>query len=150
MSLFKVRNSTRVNTYLHYRLFILLSPFPVPVNATISRIPPTNNLSTGINLTLICTIQLNTAVDTNVMVNTSWTGPTAMFASNTYSQGRISVTSLTGSIPLYETRVFFSPLNITDSGTYVCQADVRPNPSSPFITINQDTATQLITVGGMQ
>ena len=110
--------------------------------------PPADVLSAGINLTLICTIQLNTAVDTDVVVNTSWTGPTAMFASN--SQGRISVTSLTGSIPLYETRVFFSPLNITDSGTYVCQADVRPNPSSPFITINQDTATQTITVGGMQ
>ena len=128
---------------------ILLSlSLPVPINATIRHMPSANMLSTGINLTLICTIQLNTAVDTDVVVNTSWTGPTAMFASN--SQGRISVTRLNGSIPLYETRVFFSPLNITDNGTYVCQADVRPNPSFPFITINQDTATQSITVGGMQ
>ena len=110
--------------------------------------PPTHDLSTGINFTLICTIQLNTAVDTDVVVNTSWIGPTAVFASN--SQSRISVTSLTESFPLYETRVFFSPLNITDNGTYVCQADVRPNPSSPFITMNRDTATQPITVGGMQ
>ena len=108
--------------------------------------PPTHDLSTGINLTLICTIQLNTAVDTDVVVNTSWTGPTAMFASN--SQGRISVTSLTGSIPLYETRVFFSPLNITDSGTYVCQADVRADSSSPFIVMNRDTVTHTINVEG--
>ena len=124
--------------------FCLLS---VPINATISHRPPADVLSAGINLTLICTIQLNTAVDTNVMVNASWTGP-AVFASN--SQGRISVTSPTGSVPLYETRVFFSPLNSTDSGTYVCQADVRPDSSSPFITMNRDTATQPITVGGMQ
>ena len=103
---------------------------------------PTNNLSTGINLTLICTIQLNTAVDTDVVVNTSWTGPTAMFGSN--NQGRISVTHLTESFPLYETRVFFSPLKITDSGTYVCQADVRADSSSPFIVMNRDTATHTV------
>ena len=108
--------------------------------------PPTNNLSTGINLTLICTIQLNTAVDTDVVVNASWTEPAAMFASN--SQGRISVTSLTGSVPLYETRVFFSPLNSTDSGTYVCQADVRADSSSPFIVTNTDTAIHTINVEG--
>ena len=125
--------------------FCLLS---VPINATIRHIPPADVLSAGINLTLICTIQLNTAVDTNVMVNTSWTGPTAMFASN--SQGRISVTRLTESFPLYETRVFFSPLNITDNGTYVCQADVRPNPSSPFIVMSRGTTMQPITVEGMQ
>ena len=108
--------------------------------------PPTNNLSTGINLTLICTIQLNTAVDTNVMVNTSWTGPTAMFASN--SQGRISVTHVNGSVPLYETRVFFSLLNISDSGTYVCQADVIPDSLSSFIVMNRDNATHTINVEG--
>ena len=102
-------------------------------------------LSTGINLTLICTIQLNTAVDTDVVVNASWTGP-AVFASN--SQGRISVTRLTESFPLYETRVFFSPLNITDNGTYVCQADVRPDSSSPFIMTNTDTAIHTINVEG--
>ena len=108
--------------------------------------PPTNNLSTGINFTLICTIQLNTAVDTIVMVNTSWTGPTAMFASN--SQGRISVTHVNGSVPLYATRVFFSPLNTTDSGTYACQADVRPDSSSPFIVMNRDIAKHPINVEG--
>ena len=107
---------------------------------------PTQNLSTGINFTLICTIRVDPAVDTSVVVNTSWTGPTAMFASN--SQGRISVTNLTRSIPLYGTSIFFSPLNITDNGTYVCQADVRPDPPSSFIVMNNDTATHTINVGG--
>ena len=108
--------------------------------------PPTQNLSTGINFTLICTIRVDTAVDTSVVVNTSWTGPNAMFASS--SRDRISVTNLTGSIPLYETSISFSPLNITDSGNYVCQADVRPDPSSPFIMMNRDNATHTINVGG--
>ena len=107
---------------------------------------PTQNLSTGVNLTLNCTIRVDTAVDTKVVLNTSWTGPTPVFASD--SQDRISVTSLTGSIPLYETSIFFSPLNITDSGTYVCQADVRPDPPSSFIVMNNDTATHTINVGG--
>ena len=108
--------------------------------------PPTHNLSTGINLTLNCTIRVETAVDTSVVVKTSWTGPTALFASN--SQDRISVTSLTGSLPLYKTSICFSPLNITDSGAYLCQADVRPDPSSPFIVMNKDNATHTINVGG--
>ena len=142
--LFKVSNDITVCTY---STCILLSlSLPVPINATIRRMPSANMLSTGINLTLICTIQLNTAVDTDVVVNTSWTGPTAMFTSN--NQGRISVIRLTESFPLYETRVFFSPLNITDSGTYVCQADVRPDPSSPFIVMNRDNATHIINVEG--
>ena len=117
--------------------------FLVPINATIRRIPSTDVLSDGINLTLICTIQLNTAVDTDVMVNASWTGPNAMFASNS----RISITNVSESVAPYKTTVFFSPLNITDSGNYTCQADVRPRPSSPFIMMNRDTATLTIAVG---
>ena len=117
--------------------------FLVPISATIRRIPSTDVLSAGINLTLICTIQLNTAVDTNVIVNTSWTGPNAMFASNS----RISITDVSESVPPYKTTVLFSPLNITDSGNYTCQADVRPGPSSPFIVMKRETATHIITVG---
>ena len=117
--------------------------FPVPISATIRRTPSTDVLSAGINLTLICTIQLNTAVDTNVMVNTSWTGPNAMFASNS----RISITDVSESVTPYTTTVLFSPLNITDSGIYVCQADVRPSPSSSFIMMNRDNTTHNITVG---
>ena len=117
--------------------------FLVPINVTIRRIPSTDVLSAGINLTLICTIQLNTAVDTNVVVNTSWTGPNAMFAST----NRISITDVSESVTPYKTTVLFSPLNITDSGNYTCQADIRPNPSSSFIMMNRETATHTITVG---
>ena len=115
----------------------------VPISATISRMPPADVLSAGIILTLICTIQLNTVVDTNVVVNTSWTGPT-VFASN--SQGRISVTHVNGSVSPYKTTLQFSPLNVTDNGSYTCQADVRPRPSSPFIMMNRDTDMYSITV----
>ena len=115
----------------------------VPINATIRRIPSTDVLYARINLALICTIQLNTAVDTNVMVNTSWTGTNAMFASNSL----ISITNVSESVAPYMTTVLFSPLKITDSGNYTCQADVRPRPSSPFIMMNSDTATHTITVG---
>ena len=117
--------------------------FPVPVSVTIRCIPSTGVLYAGINLTLICTIQLNTAVDTNVVVNTSWTGPNAMFAFNS----RISITDMSESVTPYTTTVLFSPLNITDSGNYTCQAYVRPSISSPFIVMNSDTATHTITVG---
>ena len=113
----------------------------VPINATISRMPPDDVLSAGINLTLICTIQLNTAVDTNIMVNTSWTGP-AVFASNSH----ISITDLNELVTPYKTALLFSPLNITDNGSYTCHADVRPHPSSPFIMMNSDTDTHTITV----
>ena len=104
--------------------------------------PPADMLSAGINLNLTCTIWLNTAVDTDVMVNTSWTGPNAMFASNS----RISITDLSESVTPYETRLFFSPLNVTDNGTYTCQADVRPNSSSFFIMMNRGAATHTIIV----
>ena len=104
--------------------------------------PPADVLSAGINLTLICTIQLNTAVDTSVLVNTSWTGPT-VFASNS----QISITDLNELVTPYKTTLLFSPLNITDNGSYTCHADVRPCPSSPFIVMNADTDTHTITVG---
>ena len=124
--------------------FLLHSvPINATINATISHMPPDDVLSAGINLTLICTIQLNAAVDTNVMVNTSWTGPTVIFASNS----RISITDLNELVTPYKTALLFSPLNITDNGNYTCHADVRPRPSSPFIMMNTDTDTHTITVG---
>ena len=113
----------------------------VPISATIRHIPHADVLSPGINLTLICTIQLNAAVDTSVLVNTSWTGP-AVFASN----NRISITDLNELVTPYKTTLLFSPLNITDNGSYTCHADVRPRPSSPFIMMNRDTDTHTITV----
>ena len=64
-----------------------------------------------------------------------------MFASN----NQILITNVSESVAPYKTTVLFSPLNITDSGNYTCQADVRPSPS-PFIMMNSDNATHTITV----
>ena len=124
---------------MHYDCHTL--SLPVPINVTISRMPPADVLSAGINFTLICTIQLNTAVDTDVIVNVSWTGP-AVFASNS----RISITDVNESVAPYKTTLFFSPLNVTDNGTYTCQADVRSNLSSSFIMMNRDNAAHTIAV----
>ena len=62
------------------------------------------------------------------------------------SNSQILITNVSESVLPYKTTVLFSPLNVTDSGNYTCQADVRPSPSSPFIMMNSDTATHTITV----
>ena len=102
----------------------------------LSTVPPpsvsvTNSSGTyaGTNFNLTCTIELNTAVDTPVVVNSTWHGPVVILTGT-----RVVVSEPTRTGIRYQTILMFRPLNTSDSGHYTCEATVGPSPESQFIT----------------
>ena len=91
----------------------------------------TNSSSTyaGTNFNLTCTIELNTAVDTTVVVNSTWHGPVVIPTGT-----RVIASEPTGTGARYQTTLMFHPLNTSDSGHYTCEVTVSPSPESQFIT----------------
>ena len=141
-----VRSMFICNQYLSVHVLIVtLLTVPQPtVNVTSYR---TGVLHAGTLLTLTCSIQLNPAVDTSVMVTRMWSGPGSQGVSNS---SHVTVSNiLKRSAFLYETIIQFVPLNTTDHGNYVCEATVIPDPQSQFV--NRSTAgsdTYTVTVQG--
>ena len=121
--------------------------FTVPqltVNITPNR---TGVLYSGTPLTLTCSIQLNPAVDTPVMVTRMWRGPGSQVVSNSW---RVTVSNLLKrSTLLYETTIEFVPLSTIDSGDYECEATVTPDPQSQFVNMSTAGSDALyITIQG--
>ena len=122
-------------------MFFLTVPQPT-VNITPNR---TGDLYAGTPLTLTCSIQLNPAVDTGVMVTRMWRGPGSQGVSNS---SHVTVSNLVSrSAFLYETTIQFSPLSTTHSGNYECEATVTTDPQSQFVimsTRGNDTLTVIV------
>ena len=102
----------------------------------IPTVPPpsvsvTNSSGTcaGTNFNLTCTIEMNRAVDTPVVVNSTWHGPVVIPTGT-----RVVVSEPTGNGARYQTILMFRPLNTSDSGHYTCEVTVSPSPESQFIT----------------
>ena len=98
----------------------------------------------GTNFTLTCTIELRTAVDTQVVVNSTWREPLGIPAGT-----RVVASAPTGTGARYQTILMFRPLNTSDSGNYTCEVTVSPSPESQFIiasTAGRDTLS--VTVQG--
>ena len=98
----------------------------------------------GTNFNLTCTIELNTAVDTPVVINSTWRGPVVIAAGT-----RVVASAPTGTGARHQTTLMFCPLNRSDSGNYTCEATVSPSPESQFIiasTAGRDTLS--VTVQG--
>ena len=111
-------------------MFFLTVPQPT-VNITPNR---TGDLYAGTPLNLTCSIQLNPAVDTTVMVTRMWRGPGSQEVSNSSHVTMSNI--LKRSAFLYETTIEFDPLSATDSGNYECEATVTPDPQSQFVTMS--------------
>ena len=107
----------------------------------------TGVLHAGTPLTLTCSIQLNPAVDTTVVVTRTWRGPGSQTVSNI---SRVTVSNLVSrSTFLYETTIEFIPLNTTDTGNYECEATVTPDPQSQFVIMSTAGSDALyITIQG--
>ena len=93
---------------------------PPPI-VTITRLPASpTRLYTGDSLTLTCVIKLHSTVDTPISTHTSWSGNAALSDSP-----RVTVTAASSSPP-YNSLVTFSSLKSSDTGNYVCSAQVLP------------------------
>ena len=105
----------------------------------------TGVLYAGTPLTLTCSIQLNPAVDTTVVVTRIWSKPGSQAVSNS----RVTVSNLVErSDNLYESTIEFSSLNTSDGTNYKCEATVTPDPQSQFIMSTAGSGTHSVFVHG--
>ena len=99
---------------------------------------PSRNLNTGESVVLTCTITLDSAVDSNVTVTASWSGPGGNITS--------SVTDMTATAP-YQSTLSLTTLANSYSGMYICIASVD-SVDPTYITGSNDKAdTYTIEVG---
>ena len=104
----------------------------------------TSRTYAGTNFNLTCTIELNPAVDTTVVINSTWRGPLGVPAGT-----RVVASELTGTGARYRTILMFRPLNMSDSGNYTCEVTVSPSPESQFISASTaGRGTLYVTVQG--
>ena len=127
-----------------------------PTNGSLHTVPqPTVTITpirtgipyAGTPLSLTCSIQLNPAVDTTVMVTRTWSGPGSQAVSNS---SRVTVPNLVKtSDNLYVAAIQFIPLSTTDSGNYECEATVTADPQSQFVIMSTaGSNTHSVTVHG--
>ena len=107
--------------FLDFIIIILLSVPPPRLLITREPAFSVRPFTTG-SLILTCIIQLVPEVDTPVTVNSQWTGHSSL----TNNQGRVIISELEGIHPMYESSVTFSTLKSSDSGSYICSANVSP------------------------
>ena len=91
---------------------------------------PVRTLYTEDDLTLNCTIQLDEAVDTGVVVTVEWTGPNGMLFGTVPS---------VASSTTYQSIVNITSLEMSDSGNYTCNATTSPN-GTPFVIASEPTS----------
>ena len=79
------------------------------------------------------------------MVTRMWSGPGSQGISNS---SHVTVLNLVErSAFRYETTIQFVPLSTTDTGNYVCEATMTPDPRSQFVTMStrgNDTHTVIV------
>ena len=88
---------------------------------------PVRTLYTEDDLTLTCTIELNEAVDTEVVVTVVWIGPNGALSGTAPSAG----SSIT-----YQSIFTVTSLEMSDSGAYTCAATATGNGTT-FVTESQ-------------
>ncbi len=116
----------------------MVSPVPLPSVAVTADTDQT--LYADENVTLTCDITLDPAVDSEVAVTASWTGPGGPITDG--------VSDMTGSGLAYQSTLTFSSLTTSDSGLYTCTASVDPAVSTPLVVGSGDgTGSHTIIVG---
>ena len=130
-----------------YQLFV--SPPTVPQPAiSITGSPRDDGFSTGLELDLVCEVELDAAVDSGVVVTRTWTKD-----GNTLSPdgSRLTLTEPTKvqeSPQVYQTNVSFNTLEFRagDSGRYVCSVTIEPQDTTYIdgttADINRDIAVE--------
>ncbi len=117
---------------------VMVSPVPPPSVAVTA--DPDRTLYADEDVTLTCDITLDPAVDSEVAVTASWTGPGGPITDG--------VSDIAGSGLAYQSTLTLSSLTTSDSGLYTCTASVDPAVPTPLVVGSGDgTGGHTITVG---
>ena len=87
-------------------------------------------------------------MDTLVTVQGTWNRNGTELV-NGFDNGRITVSYAPLAMAPYQATVTFSPLNISDAGTYECSATVTPQDTT-FVTGTTSSNSQTISVAGIE
>ena len=98
---------------------------------TIPPLPGTLFAGTTTPVVLSCNISIDSAVDELVTVAVSWLRNSLLM--NT-SDGRVSISPLSGSQPLFTSTLTLSPLSTEDNATFTCQASATLTAGSSSVT----------------
>ena len=126
-----------INFFLHI--------VPPPL-MTISGSPRNTSFFQGLNLVFTCDIILDEAVDTSVTVQGTWNRNESELVDE-LNEGRITISNPLLTMPPYRITVRFSPLNVSDAGTYECNATVTPQDTT-FVTGTTSSISRTINVTG--
>ena len=114
----------------HYYSFIILYKVPTPSSITLTSIGRSSNslLVLGSNITLTCTLELNSAIVVSEIFS--------LMVDVQLSRDGTPLT-LTGPTVTGTTFTYTTQLNSTgrsESGNYTCNATVRPQPTLTYLT----------------
>ncbi len=144
---------TVVHSILPYSTHLVLSLSVSAPEITFTASPVESPLYAGVDFTLYCGFELDPAIDTDVIVNTTWERPDGELTNSTDGD-RITVFGPTKAGELsYQTRLEFRPLSSAntgeDDGEYNCTATITPSlETSQYISEINTTGTRPIDVQG--
>ena len=95
-------------------------------------------ITAGDSVTLTCTVDLSSAVDIPVNVNTEWTGPDGFMNTNTAQP-------VMGSTTTYTSTAMVSSFGRDQSGDYTCKTSV--SSTSSFISSSMGSMSTRVTAG---
>ena len=124
---------------MYFYLYSIVPPFDVAISQDY-----TDPLYTGTNLTITCSITLDSLVNIPVIVNNQWTRNGNVITEATIAEDLVINTNLT-----YTATLEFFPLYyMTDDGNYQCSVDVIPNVTDDYVTNISNSASVTIDVLG--
>ena len=131
------------NDCINFILFFSPTLVPQPT-VEVSALPDSGPLYAGSNVSLKCTIEIDSVVDVPYLVTVEWQKSGAILSSN----DRVSVSNITQqSSYLYQASVQLNPLSVTaDSGMYTCRVTVDSNPRLLYIQRAIQSDAETITV----
>lgn len=94
-------------------------------------------------LKVTCTVEVNPAVDTLVVVNSQWKGQSSLFDDGQ----RVIISELEGLHPYYESAVNFTSLKHEDAGKYFCSANVSGLIGSSLLIPTSSQAVFTLNIG---
>ena len=135
-----------LNIYLHVLVLFKVCNFfssntvPTP---TVS-ISPNNSYTAGTRVSINCSVLFNSFVDTEVVVNMTWTkiGSGVLIADNKYTYVSLNRTTSSSTSSL-----LFDPIGFDDIGAYTCAIEIQNMPFSFISPISN--ISDIVMVTGM-
>ena len=106
--------------------------------------PNDEPLYTTTQLTMICSVFVNAAVDTPIKGVTTWSGPNGTLQESR----RVHINNTIAYTMPYRSFVTFINLQSSDSGNYCCSVTVYNNTLSPYIVDSAPTTTCVAMTAG--